>query len=128
MATTAQHERISEQFLEHAEAEFENGDLLQASEKAWGAVAHYVKSVAKERGMREGAHWHINAAADEILKFADDPEVSTGWFNSMNGLHRNFYEADMTEHQVRVGLNNARALLDQLKSAARRMPSRRSGA
>ena len=121
MATTAQHESISERFLEHAEAEFEKGDLLQASEKAWGAVAHYVKSVAKEHGMREGAHWHINAAADEILKFSDDPDEATLRFNSMHGLHRNFYEADLTERQVRVGLNNARELLDDLRVAAGRM-------
>ena len=50
MATTARHQEISRTFLEHAEIEFGKGDLLQASEKAWGAVAHYVKSVAKERG------------------------------------------------------------------------------
>ena len=50
MATVAQHQEISERFLSHAEEEFEKGDLLQASEKAWGAVAHYVKSVAKAAG------------------------------------------------------------------------------
>ena len=51
MATTIRHEEISGRFLHHADEEFEKGDMLQASEKAWGAVAHYVKSVAKARGL-----------------------------------------------------------------------------
>ena len=49
MSTAARHQEISDVFLEHAEDEFEKGDLLQASEKTWGAVAHYVKSVARNR-------------------------------------------------------------------------------
>ena len=48
MATTERHGQISAQFLEQAEAELRNGDLLQASEKAWGAVTHYVNSLARE--------------------------------------------------------------------------------
>ncbi len=122
MTTPAQHEQISQRFLDHAEAEFEKGDMLQASEKGWGAVAHYVKSVAKERGMREGAHWHINAAATEMIKHLDDRRLPTVKLNSANGLHRNFYENDMTEEQVREGLDSARELIDDLKEAARRMP------
>ena len=43
------HREISAQFLNHVEDEFRKGDLLQASEKAWDAVAHYVNSVARQR-------------------------------------------------------------------------------
>ena len=43
MTTSVEHVRISDRFLGQAQSEFERGDLLQASEKAWGAVAHYVK-------------------------------------------------------------------------------------
>ena len=121
MATPAEHELISERFLDHAEAEFEKGDMLQASEKGWGAVAHYVKSVAKARGMRDGAHWHINAAATELIKHLDDWRLPTIKLNSANGLHRNFYENDMTTEQVREGLDSARELIEDLKLAASRM-------
>ena len=48
MATTARHQEISDQFLSDAEVEFQRGDLLQASEKAWGAVAHYIEAVAQQ--------------------------------------------------------------------------------
>ena len=49
VATAEQHREISTQFLEHAEDELRKGDLLQASEKAWGAVSHYVNSIARQR-------------------------------------------------------------------------------
>ena len=52
MATAEQHTEISDEFLERAQEELRMGDLLQASEKAWGAVAHCVKSVASEVGCR----------------------------------------------------------------------------
>ena len=47
VVTAEQHREISAQFLDHAEDEFRKGDLLQASEKAWGAVSHHVNSVAR---------------------------------------------------------------------------------
>ena len=50
MATTDQHTETSERLLAQAEAEFEAGDLRQASEKAWWAVAGYVGAVAEENG------------------------------------------------------------------------------
>ena len=56
MATAEQHQEISTQFLTHAEDELRKGDLLQASEKAWGAVSHYVNSVARQRGWPLGSH------------------------------------------------------------------------
>ena len=36
MATATEHRGISDSFLDNAERELEQGDLLQASEKAWG--------------------------------------------------------------------------------------------
>ena len=54
MATAEQHRKISTQFLEHAEDELRKGDLLQASEKAWGAVSHYVNSIARQQELAYG--------------------------------------------------------------------------
>ena len=74
MATTTRHEEISDRFLEHAREEFDKGDMLQASEKAWGAVAHYVKSVAKARGWPDGSHWDIANNARKLLDLTPDPD------------------------------------------------------
>ena len=46
--TPERHHDISAMFMEHAEDQFRQGDLLQASEKAWGAVAHCISAIARE--------------------------------------------------------------------------------
>ena len=50
------HEATSERFLQHASDWYEKADLPQASEKAWGAVAHYLKAVAKSRDWSNSSH------------------------------------------------------------------------
>jgi hypothetical protein len=44
------HLNISYRFIEQAQDEFEKGDILQASEKAWGAAARAAKAAAEQRG------------------------------------------------------------------------------
>ena len=56
MATEARHREISDQFLDQAVEEYRRGDLLQASEKAWGAVSHYVSAMSVERGWPAKTH------------------------------------------------------------------------
>ncbi len=71
VATAAQHREISTQFLEHAEDELRKGDLLQASEKAWGAVSHYVNSVARQRNWPLGSHRLLIENTNKLIN--DDP-------------------------------------------------------
>ena len=47
--------------------------MLQASEKAWGAVAHYVKSVARANGWPNRSHRHIAENAGRLLDLTPDP-------------------------------------------------------
>ncbi|MCY4652410.1 MAG: PaREP1/PaREP8 domain-containing protein, partial [Dehalococcoidia bacterium] len=46
----------SQRLIQHAEEKLAEGDRLQASEKAWGAVAHYFKHIAAQRGWRYVTH------------------------------------------------------------------------
>ena len=116
MATTARHEEISIRFLDHAEEEFEKGDMLQASEKAWGAVAHYVKSVAKANGWSDGSHRDIAVNARRLLDLTPDPEGNRKRFALINMLHVNFYEEDLDPKDVEVGIRDARWLIDAMKA------------
>ena len=117
MATTQRHEAISAVFLDHAEAEFEKGDMLQASEKAWGAVAHYVKSVAKANGWSNGSHRDIAVNARRLLDLTPDPEGNRKRFALINMLHVNFYEEDLDSKDVEVGIRDARLLIDAMTEA-----------
>ena len=117
MATTERHEAIRAVFLDHAEEEFEKDDMLQASEKAWGAVAHYVKSVAKANGWSDGSHRDIAVNARRLLDLTPDPEGNRKRFALINMLHVNFYEEDLDPKDVEVGIRDARLLIDAMREA-----------
>ena len=117
MTNTARHQEVSRTFLERAEIEFGKGDLLQASEKAWGAVAHYVESVAKERGWSDGSHRDISDNARRLMHLTPDPDAYGRMFQGMNALHVNFYEEHLHESDVRRSISDARALIAAMETA-----------
>ena len=127
MATSTQHQEISGLFLDHAAVEFEKGDFLQASEKAWGAVAHYVKSVAKEQGWPDGSHRDVNRNAEELIKLTPDPGTNRTKLVAMNGLHSNFCEGNLGPEHVEKGIEDARDLVADMKKAEARLPRLESG-
>ena len=88
VATAEQHREISTQFLEHAEDELRKGDLLQASEKAWGAVSHYVNSIARQRNWPLGSHRQLIENANKLI--SGDPANASHkrrLFRSIEALH-----------------------------------------
>ncbi len=117
MATAARHQDKGKTFLEHAEIEFDRGNLLQASEKAWGAVAHYVKSIAKEKGWRDGSHRDVSDNARRLIRLTSDPDGHGHMFQAMNALHVNFYEEHLHEDDVKRSIADARALIAAMKAA-----------
>ena len=115
VATAEQHREISTQFLDHAEDEFRKGDLLQASEKAWGAVSHYVNSIARQRSWPLGSHRRLIENANELI--SRDPAnaiVRRRLLRSMEALHANFYQAYLDEDSVREGIEDAKELIRAL--------------
>ena len=118
--------RSAAAFSDHADEEFEKGDMLQASEKAWGAVAHYVKSVAKARGWPDGSHRDIWDNARRLLDLTPDPNGNRRKFALVNVLHVNFYEDDLDPKDVELGIRDARTLIDAMREAEPRL-GRRAG-
>ena len=123
MATVERHREISAQFLEHAEDELRRGDLLQASEKAWGAVAHYVNSEARERGWPLGSHRDVNSNATKLILSDDSAkEDLLKELSVVNILHANFYQEFYERWMVETGIVSARTLLDALADLNARVP------
>ena len=56
MTTAEQYRSTSTLLFDQAMVELEAGDLLQASEKLWGAAAQALKSVAERRGLKHDSH------------------------------------------------------------------------
>ncbi len=123
MATAARHQEISARFLKHAEEEFNKGDLLQASEKAWGSVAHYVKSIARQEGWPNRSHRDVGRNADRLIALTDDPLQNELLFKAVENLHVNFYEDTYEDrpHIVEHGIEHARELIGAMKVAGTRL-------
>ena len=116
MATTERHTEISARFLEHAEAELQAGDLLQASEKAWGAVAHYLNSLARRYGWRMSSHNDLRENARRVMRLTRNPEFSEIRYSFVESLHGNFYHDFTDARGVAVGLQSAKALLADMEA------------
>ncbi len=108
------------QLMDHAEAMLEEGDRLQASEKAWGAYIHQIKALAEEIGwpyrntrdlhsfenvVAKLAHEKLGKEEDEVLDLAA----------VVDSLHKNFYRDVQPISQIRRNMGRAKALIDILR-------------
>ena len=95
----------SRQFLTRAKEELDEGDLVQASEKLWGASAQMVKAVAQRRGWRHNSHRSLNDIVSRLARESGDPNLMT-LFGFAESLHFNFYEdvkpREYVEHSASV--------------------------
>ena len=123
VATKARHQEISARFLKHAEEEFNKGDLLQASEKSWGTVVHYVKSIARQEGWPNRSHRDVGKNADRLIALTDDPIRNELLFKALESLHVNFYEDTYEDrpHIVEHGIEHAGELIGAMTAAATRL-------
>ena len=91
--TTATYRTAAHHLLQQAQTEFQLGDLRQASEKAWGAVAQITKAYAES--LTPPAYHRSHGS---LKRIARDLAQSTGnqdflaLFNAVEQLHVNFYE------------------------------------
>ena len=105
----------SRRLLQQAEAEFAKGDMLQASEKGWGAVAAAVKAAATLRGMEHRSHRALRFAAMDIAAESGEIRIG-GMFRTAESLHVNYCEAWMPPDEVRECLDAATELVNILEN------------
>ena len=111
----------SREFIALAHQELEQGDLLQASEKAWGAAAAAIKSVAEMRGWQHYAHTLIAAALWRISREHNRPRL-LGMMAWASGLHQNYYEYRYGEEVVAEGIAQVAELLSILEQVKTETP------
>ena len=110
------HEIHSRRLLAHAEEWLDKGDRLQASEKAWGAVAHYFKVIADRRGWEYETHADAFEVARSFAVEQDNPTIRT-LFDVAHGIGINYYKDAKTLDYIRKQLDDVKALLDILQRA-----------
>ena len=98
MATTTisprEHRQIALDFLVASDEEFERGEDLQGAEKLWGAAAHSVMSVAKERDWPHESHRALKNAAARLADQRRDPLIASN-FAVAEKFHVYFYHRTM---------------------------------
>ncbi len=99
MTTVDKYRSTSSSLFDQAHVELEAGDLIQASEKFWGAAAQSLKAIAQQRGWEHDSHAHFFTIVRNIIDETDDKEI-LDLFNAANLLHVNFYEGMLREDEV----------------------------
>ena len=113
---------ISRYLLEEAQQQLDRGDLIQASEKAWGAAAHAIKSLAQTRGWNHTRH---DLLADVVEQISDEWDRTglISLFNSAEAMHHNFYGYHRSSYYVQGSINDITTLIEELH-ALRLQPPR----
>jgi hypothetical protein len=96
-----QYQTLSEKYLAKAKELLSAGDLVQASEKLWGASALAVYSEAAKRGLQLEKHGGLWVFVKLLAKESGDKDI-VGFFGEANALHRNFYEDEMERETVEI--------------------------
>ena len=105
------------EFLARARTYLAADDLLQASEKGWGAVAQMVKASAEARGWRHRSHRDLYAVMAGLVEETSDEDIRTG-FSVANELHANFYEGWLGREAVEADLAKVAELVEKLDALA----------
>ena len=113
MATWREHLDISHRFRDQGLAEIESGDLLQGSEKLWGAAAHAVKAAAEQRGWKHNGHAYLHKVVDNIVLDTGDRRFKEA-FKSANRLHVNFYENTLDANKINDRAQGVLDLIDMI--------------
>ena len=113
MTTAERYRSTSLHLYDQAMVELEAGDLLQASEKLWGAAAQALKSVAERRGWKHDSHaqfFNVLAA----LRDETENENLRRYFDAASQLHTNFYENWLDEAGIRERAEDVRRFINEM--------------
>ena len=98
----------------------QDGDLPQASNKAWGMVAETVKAVSSQHGGTIHQHrsiWQVLRQLSNLAGESGDTETRESINNAFmvaRSLHSNFYEDEASVEEVTDGLRLCEELSNRL--------------
>ena len=114
---TQYHADTAREELARARAYLDEDDLLQASEKGWGAAAQVVKAAAETRGWRHGSHCDLFAVITRLVDETGNGDIRRG-FNDAGALHTNFYEGWLDRESVEANLARVSEFVEKVGGLA----------
>ena len=115
MTKTTYYNTTGREYLTKAHTYLAEGDLLQASERGWGAAAQMVKSIAEARGWPHDGHHHLCHAVNRLAEETSDRDLRTA-FGLASALHTNFYEGWLPRETVEDYLAHVSGFLSKLET------------
>ncbi|KYH38347.1 MAG: hypothetical protein AYL30_005010 [Candidatus Hecatellales archaeon B24] len=109
---------LNKKYLKEGGELLARGELTQACEKFWGAVAEAIKVVAESRGWRHATHRDLSIAISRLYEETGDTEIPR-LYASAESLHANFYEDFATEALAKLYIKDAKKLIEKLKVLAK---------
>ena len=100
------HGEICVTFLSRSQEYLADGQLLQASEKGWGAAAHAAMFIAGVRDWSYKEHWEFEAEVISRLARETGNNAVYDWARSASALHRNFYQDIRDEQEIAAYLRD----------------------
>ncbi len=113
---------IGRRFILQARMHLEEGDRLQAGEKAWGAIAQNLKAIAEMRGWKHGSHQQIENTGRQIVVEFDNAELGNFIAETFQNGHRNFYENYRTIEELGITIEAAEEALPMLETLQQEHP------
>ena len=121
--TSADHRAIAQRFLVLAQEELDKGHRLQASEKAWGAVAHQLKAIAIDRGWAHESHYLFSRMESYLTKeYGLNNDLRLQVSSADSGGHRNFYESERSAEYIQHVINDAGEAVEAIEELRSRPP------
>ncbi|MGC9131840.1 MAG: PaREP1 family protein [Pyrobaculum sp.] len=106
--------KLHEKYLREAEELYQKGDLAQAGEKYWGAVAALLNAVAEKRGWEHHSRRDYAVAVERLYEETRDRELVVG-FRMAEGLHANYYHNFMETEEFELHREAVLRLVERLR-------------
>ncbi len=113
-AAVGRYVDLSNAYLRKAQVHLAEGDLVQASEKGWGAAAVLVKACAESREHRHQSHRDLWRTMQRLVAESGDREMLQ-LFATAESLHANFYEDYLESSVIADFLDHVVLLRDKLE-------------
>ena len=117
-----EHRETALAFLDASDREFDADDVLQASEKLWGAFSHAVTAVCKQKGWDCGTHrqlinpaWRLVEEDGSSFYIPGDLGIAIA---EARHFHNNFYNGSLEDYEIEHGRPLVRAFVQWAVSLA----------
>ena len=110
------HTRLAEQLLADARREIADGDLMQGSEKLWGATNQALKAYCASHRLSHSKYRHRRNAAFQLADDLNNPFVRAT-FGVAESCHANFYNDWMEQEHLDGYLPDIEALVNIILDA-----------